>query len=80
MAADLYHLLSVDTKKHKYEKTVKDKGCMSENEMFLQWGELCKGERSYRADVTCLHQVAFQVAWSDFLKIILRLNAPSLLL
>ena len=24
MAADLSHLLSVDTKKHKYEKTVKD--------------------------------------------------------
>ena len=49
MAADLYHLLSVDTKKHKCEKIVKDKGCMSENEMFLQWGELCKGERSYQA-------------------------------
>ena len=27
----------------------KMKGCVSENEMFLQWGELSKGERSYRA-------------------------------
>ena len=24
-------------------------GCMSENVMFLQWGELRKGERSYQA-------------------------------
>ena len=27
----------------------KMKGCVSENEMFQQWEELCKGERSYRA-------------------------------
>ena len=27
----------------------KMKGCMSENEMSLQWGELRKGERNYRA-------------------------------
>ena len=27
----------------------KIKGCVSENEMFLQWGELHKGEGSYRA-------------------------------
>ena len=26
------------------------KVCMSENEMFLQWGELRKGERSYQAE------------------------------
>ena len=25
----------------------KMKGCVSVNEMFLQWGELRKGERSY---------------------------------
>ena len=30
----------------------KMKGCMSENEMFLQWGELRKGERSYQAEIT----------------------------
>ena len=41
MAADLSHLLSVAAKKQKYEKTVK--------EMFLQWGELRKGKRSYQA-------------------------------
>ena len=27
---------------------------MSENEMFLQWGELRKGERSYRATKTTI--------------------------
>ena len=33
---------------------LKDKmrGCMSENVMFLQWGELRKGERSYQAKLT----------------------------
>ena len=30
----------------------KMKGCVSEDEMFLQWGELRKGERSYRAITT----------------------------
>ena len=28
----------------------KIKGSVSENEMFLQWGELRKGERSYQAE------------------------------
>ena len=27
----------------------KMKGCVRENEMFLQWGELREGEHSYRA-------------------------------
>ena len=34
-----------------WELKGKMKGCLSENEMFLQWGELLKGEPSYRAKI-----------------------------
>ena len=42
MAADLSHLISEDAQ---MSMELKDemKGCVSENVMFLQWGELCNG-------------------------------------
>ena len=41
------------------------KGCVSENVMFLQWGELCEGERSYRA-VLIIHRTTYSNLKTSF--------------